>query len=251
MRRLLIAVLALLALMWAGTSQAQGLGCTSCGISYTGVSGLPLTGGTLTGPLLLPDGSAAAPSLARAASPNTGIYFDANPGLHISGAGSNRALFYGGGIEFSTNSFIIKTVSGTLPLTVGSSGLLGGVAKTLTDAAAATPVIRVPIATAGFRAGEVLWNAQSTDGTDHRTTAGVVRFAGVNKAGTPTCTVGVVGTDLTASSNANTLVCTWTNVVNTTNCDLSVTCTDNTAAPQTMTINVRANMTTTAAITFP
>jgi len=119
----------------------------------------------------------------------------------------------------------------------------GSSAKTLTDAAAAVAVWRCAIPSNDYLGGEIIWSTKSTDTTDYRVTQGRIRFAGVNKAGTNTCTaINVVGTDLTASSNANTLVCTWTNVVNTTNCDLSVTCTDNTAASQTMSVNSRLDM---------
>jgi hypothetical protein len=119
----------------------------------------------------------------------------------------------------------------------------GSTAKTLTDAGAAVAVWRCAIPSNDYLGGEIIWSTKSTDATDYRVTQGRIRFAGVNKAGTNTCTaINVVGTDLTASSNANTLVCTWTNVVNTTNCDLSVTCTDNTAASQTMSVNSRLDM---------
>jgi hypothetical protein len=136
------------------------------------------------------------------------------------------------------NSYIARSIQGSK-------------SKALTDAGAAVAVIRVPVATNGYQGGEVIWNAQSTDATDYRATEGRIRFAAISKAATPTCAVNVVGTDLTASSNANTLVCTWTNVVNTTNCDLSVACVDNTAGTQTMSVFFRADMPTTATLVFP
>ncbi len=123
-----------------------------------------------------------------------------------------------------------------------SRGIQGSKSKTVTDAAAAVAFTRVAVPNNGYAGGELIWDTSSTDATDYRSTTGRIRFAGVNKAGTVTCAVNVVGTDLTASSNANTLVCTWTNVVSTTNCDLSVTCTDNTAGSQTINVNGRLDM---------
>jgi hypothetical protein len=119
----------------------------------------------------------------------------------------------------------------------------GSKSFTLTDAAGAATVWSCAIPTSNYLAGEILWAAKSTDATDYRVTDGRIRFAGVNKAGATTCTISVAVTaDLTASSNASTLVCTWTNVSSTTNCLLKVTCTDNTAGTQTMTMNSRLDM---------
>jgi len=133
-------------------------------------------------------------------------------------------------------------------------GIQGSKSKTLTDAAAATPVIRVPVATNSFQDGEVVWHATSVEGANRRTVLGRIRFGATDKAGTPVCGIGLVGSDLYIPAfvgDAATLACTWTNVVNTTNCDLSATCTDDTAGDQTITINVRPDMTTTATLVYP
>lgn len=205
-----------------------------------------------TVPFLAPDGSAAAPAYSFSGLTTMGMYRSGNL-LAFSIGGAAQWVISANELYPGTNDTDNIGTGGNnqVAYLFLSRAIEGSKSKSLTDGAAATPVIRVPVATSGYQAGEVIWNAQSTDATDFRTTAGRIRFAGVNKAGTLTCTVNVVGTDLTASSNVNTLVCTWTNVVNTTNCDLSVTCTDNTAGSQTMTINVRADMPTTAALTFP
>jgi hypothetical protein len=130
--------------------------------------------------------------------------------------------------------------------------IMGSKSKSLTDAGAAVTLITVPIASNSYQAGEVIWSAESTDATDYRTTAGRVRWAGISKAATPTCpNPTAVGADLTASSNASTLVCTWTEAVNSTNCDIKVTCTDNTAGTQTMTIRYRVDMPTVATLVLP
>jgi hypothetical protein len=127
----------------------------------------------------------------------------------------------------------------------------GSKTKSLTDAGAAVAFVNVAIPASGYAGGEVTWSVTSTDSTDYRVTQGIVRFAGVNKAGTMTCTGNVVGTDLTASSNANTLVCTWTFTTGTASCDVKVTCTDNTAGTQPMTLYGQVNQPILNTLTFP
>src|SRR5215831_1898362 len=67
---------------------------------------LPTTGGALSGPLVLPDGTAAAPSLRFAGSPATGIFRSASDGtngsLGFSTGASARAVITGptGGMQF-------------------------------------------------------------------------------------------------------------------------------------------------------
>ena len=118
----------------------------------------------------------------------------------------------------------------------------GGYKKSLTDAGAAVAIVNAAIADGKYGGGEIMWAAVSTDAADYRVTEGRVRYAGVNKGGTMTCpNPTAVGTDLTASSNANTLVCTWTGAAGTASCDIKVTCTDNTAGSQTMAIYYRVS----------
>jgi len=121
-------------------------------------------------------------------------------------------------------------------------GIQGSKSKTLVDAAAAVSFVRVAVATNASAGGTVIWNAMSTDGTSPLTQVGMTYFAGVNTAGTVTCTVGAVGTPITAYSRVNTLACTVSAVTSTTNCDLQVTCTDNLAGDQTPVFNWRLDM---------
>jgi hypothetical protein len=161
-----------------------------------------------------------------------------------------KVVIYGSGGLYTTN---IRSYNGSDVDSLGlgtaqwmhgyfSRSFQGSKSKTLTDAAAAASIWSCAVPTSDSIGGELIWTTESTDATDYRVTQGAVRFAGVNKAGTTTCTIGVIGTDLTASSNGNTLVCTWTNVASGTNCLLSATCTDNTAAAQTMAVNSRLDM---------
>jgi hypothetical protein len=240
MLRRLAVLLAALAL--PSVAQAQLCGGNICYFQ---------SGGVISTPLLLPDGSAALPAVGPASEPTTGFYFTAGV-ARLSLAATQRMLW--GATYMQPGSTDTTTLGGPTLLFSGAyltQFIQGSKSKSLTDAGATVAVIRVPIASNGYQAGTVTWNAQSTDATDYRTTNGTIQFAGISKAAAPTCTVNVVGTDLTASSNANTLVCTWSNAVNSTNCDLSVTCTDNTAGTQTMTIKFRADMTTIAVLVFP
>jgi hypothetical protein len=234
------------------TQCVLGAGAT---IWFDAVSLKQITGGSLTvqGRVLVGSGTAALPAIAAIANPGTGIWFD--PGsqiMTVSTGGVGRINFFATSL-YPTTTDAVALGSGTQSFTTANltRGIQGSKSKSLTDAGAAVAVIRVPVASNGYQAGEVIWNCQSTDATDYRTTAGRIRFAAISKAAAPTCTVNVVGTDLTASSNGNTLVCTWTNVVNSTNCDLSVACVDNTAGTQTMTINFRPDMPTTATLVYP
>lgn len=151
-------------------------------------------------------------------------------------------------VNTTTSSSIISQVAGT-----GTGGFLstqGSVSKSLTDAAAAVSFVRIAIPTGGMIGGKVIWTAQSTDGTDQRALTGSHYFSFADKAGTPTCgTPGLVGTANLTSTNANTLACTITAAASTTNCDLQVTCTDNTAGSQTMSLNYRLDMPTSATVT--
>jgi hypothetical protein len=117
-----------------------------------------------------------------------------------------------------------------------SRSIQGSRAKSLTDAGAAVSIERVAVPTNGYVGMLTSFTANSTDATNRLTTTGLVSWAGADTAGTPTCGTPVVVGLSTAYKRANTLVCTFTTAVSTTNCDLQVTCTDNLAGVQTMTI---------------
>lgn len=204
----------------------------------------PSTSGLVApSPVLLTNGTEGAPALAPASATGYGWYFTGGNTWRLSFAGSQRMALAAGSLTFTLpDVFEIGDYYANVRYLHLSRAVMGGKSKTLTDAGAAVAVWSCAIPTSDYLGGELIWTAKSTDATDFRATQGVVRFAGVNKAGATTCTINAVGTDLTASSNANTLVCTWTNVTSTTNCNLSVTCTDNTAGTQTMSVVSRLDM---------
>jgi len=86
MRRLILA-LALLGLAFWQATPVQAQSCNGCGIGFWRAS-LPLSGGTLTGPLLLPDGTFAAPSLSFANETDKGFYSGASNRISVTFAGS-------------------------------------------------------------------------------------------------------------------------------------------------------------------
>lgn len=274
-------VVLLAALLLSGSVEAQS--CNGCGIGYTPpakIGNLLATGANTTG--VANGGTAGAENPQNLAAYN---FCDSNATLcatgseyvtlgynasdqvvlnsAASGTGTVRAMYFaingtnqigvGAGYFFPASSDTKDIGASTNLFAVGwmSRGLQGAKTKSLTDAGAAVTFMRVAIASSAYTAGELIYATTSTDATDFRTTTGRIRYAGVNKGGTVTCTVGVVGTDLTASSNGNTLACTWTNVTATTNCDLQVTCTDNTAGTQTMTVYGRHDTPFTSTISFP
>jgi len=128
----------------------------------------------------------------------------------------------------------------------------GSKSKALTDAAAATPFMTVAVPTDGWVGGELGWTATSLSGSDQLTTVGSIRFAGAATSTTPVCTIDVIDADLAAvSGGANTLVCTWTNVVVAQTCALSVTCTNNLVGTQAITLYGRPDMQIVATLDFP
>jgi hypothetical protein len=133
-----------------------------------------------------------------------------------------KALIYG--------SF--GTTAGAQQLTFNVGAIQGGVSKALTDAAAAASVWRVAVPTNGYAGGKIIWVATSTDATDQLVTSGEQFFAGADKAGTVTCGTGSQVGTATAYTTAKTLICTVTVLTATTNCDIQVTCTNNTAGTQ-------------------
>jgi len=122
----------------------------------------------------------------------------------------------------------------------------------LTDGAAATSFVRVAVATNGWHGGELIWTATSVSGSDQLVANGSIRYWGTATAGTPVCGINKVGTDGEGhSGGANTLVCTWTSVVSTTNCALSVTCTNDLASAQAITLYGRVDQPTIVGLSFP
>ena len=179
------------------------------------------------------------------------------------GTGSDRAFVLdAAGRQFVFNSAQLHPTT-TDAVSFGASTVLwkhvyvgqsvqGSKSKALTDAAAATPFMTVAVPTNGWVGGELGWTATSVSGADQLTTVGRIRFAGATTTTTPVCTVGVIGTDLPAvSAGGNTLVCTWTNVVAAQTCALSVTCTNDLAAAQAITLYGRADMQIPATLVFP
>ena len=246
MRRLLIACALLL---WGGMAAAQ----SSDYIKYYPPAGLSTMTGTATAttttvPLLLPNGSAAAPSLAWASDPAVGFYKNAQ-GFNLSNAGVQVAVLNIGGLAFLNYS--APTVSlNNGEVVLGVTGLQGKKSKTLTDAAAAVSFVRIAVPTNGYIGGKVIATANSTDGTNRLTTTSEWYFAGADTAGTVTCGApSAVGTPATAYRRGNTLVCTMTSVTSTTNCDLQITCTDDLAGDQTPIFGWRLDMPSAATVT--
>jgi hypothetical protein len=127
----------------------------------------------------------------------------------------------------------------------------GGEVQQLVDAAAATPSVTIAIPTNGHRAGELSWTATSLSGADQLVAVGSQRWWATDTAGTPVCGINKIGTDGEGhSGGANTLICTWTNVVVTTNCALSVTCTNNLAATQAISLTRRVTTNLAATVTY-
>ena len=203
---------------------------------------------TSTLPILIPDGTAGAPSLALASDADgtgTGIFRSGANAIGVSTGGTERWIFNASGalVPFADDSYTVGSSTINARSLAVSRVIQGSKTLSLTDAGAEVAFARVAVPTAGFAGGTVIYTATSTDATDQLTTTGMAYFAGVDKAGTVTCgSPSVLGTVATAYTKGNTLVCTLSAATSTTNCDLKVTCTDNTAGTQTVNFYWRLDM---------
>jgi len=262
MKKLLLAVVLLLS---ATSGWAQQSACPP--LCFYPPKWLSLTGGTLTGPLSLSTGNSV--FLYNTADQATnyergGLRWTADQ-LELftekGGTGNTRAIYLNPGNNFvytkrlypvAHDSWELGSATAAYKGAAFSQYIMGAKPKALTDTPVATAFVTVAVPTNGWVGGKLIWTATSVSGADQLTTTGEIRFAGAATAATPVCTVGVIGTDLAAvSGGANTLVCTWTNVVAAQTCALSVTCTNNLAGTQAITLNGRLDMPTTATLVFP
>jgi hypothetical protein len=130
-----------------------------------------------------------------------------------------------------------------------SRSIQGSKTKSLTDAAAAASFVRIAVPTNGFAAGRVIYTATSTDGTNILVSQGSCEFAAADTGGTVTAGAPTCDTPSTAYKRANTLVCTISGAVSTTNYDLQATCADNLAGSQTVTLYYRLDITNPVTVT--
>lgn len=156
---------------------------------------------------------------------------------------------------YASNTYFVGTSAASYAGATFARTVQGATAKSLTDAAAATPFVTIAVPTNGWVGGEIIWTATSVSGADQLVAQGRHRWWGVTTAGTPVCGINKIGTDGEGhSGGANTLVCTWTNVVAAQTCALSVTCTNDLAAAQAITLYGRIDMPialATASVVFP
>ena len=82
------------------------------GINITGVGGVPTGGGTFTGPVLFPNGTGTAPSLAFASDTDTGIYLAASDILNINCGGATSAQFTTNALRFASGWALSNNGSG-------------------------------------------------------------------------------------------------------------------------------------------
>lgn len=123
-------------------------------------------------------------------------------------------------VENSTGAF--RHQNNVAELTIGGS-------KTAITEASAQAIVRVGIGTSTNVYGMTLfYTIYDINGANYVTRTGSVKVQGGNSSGTATCTINTTQDQETedgsqvATSNAATLTYTWTNVVSTTNCDLSL-----------------------------
>lgn len=155
MRRLLLALCLLLLGVAAGAQDFIRYYPTQIGTTSAGAF-------TFTGPILLPDGTVAAPSAARAVQPGTGMYFAADT-VKFGVAGTNTLNIGNSFISFPPNNIVIY-MGATLDLSLGRKA-----AATLqmgdNAAAAVTPqILQAAASTGAGNAGATLTLRGGTPG---------------------------------------------------------------------------------------
>jgi len=84
---------------------------------------LPLSGGTMTGALIVTDGSTSAPSIANSGDTNTGIYFPADDNLGLVVGGSRKLLANSTGITVNNGDLIVDTDKLVVDISTGRVGI--------------------------------------------------------------------------------------------------------------------------------
>lgn len=198
MKRTVVAVLALV--LAASVGWAQGIQYEPARLSFSG------TYFQSAYPLLFPDGSATAPSIAFSSDTRTGIYLSSsgNPTFAFGGAGRwywNAAGFY----PFTTDVSNIGAPSRLVQSVYTSRSIQGSKSKALTDNVATAFATMAMPQTAGsnYGGGKIIYTIFCKDASNQATESGEVFFACHNLAGAEACTFGtptnVIQADGTAS----------------------------------------------------
>ena len=276
MRKVLLAALLILL---PGMGDAFAQSCNGCAIGYMppgGLSALTSSGTAITStlPLLLPDGSNAAPALAFTSQTNTGINYGGSiinfvQGGVVRGGVSSSGIFAAGyGITAAT-----VPLSGGIALTngaitwntsdaadIGSATVLarslfltrsiqGSKSKALTDNTA-TAFVRLAVADDDYEGCGVIYTAYAEDtATDARQTrTGRIHAAILNNSGTET--VAFSTGDSAVSVTAGTFTCTFDgNSASADTIDLRATCDTSLAATTTLTFEYRLDCPSTVTVT--
>jgi hypothetical protein len=149
-----------------------------------------LAGCTLTGTLLLPDGSTGAPSIAWAADADgsgTGFYRGAANNIYVVGNGTASMRLNAGGIlPVTTNAIDLGTSLLQWRTLYLSGSLQGGSTKTLAETSA-TGFVTITVPNSGGCAGKVAYTVFAADATNTQIKSGELHFSAVaNSSGTVT-----------------------------------------------------------------
>lgn len=227
-----LALLMVVALGLAGPAAAQ--------INYYPPFGSTFVGGTLTSPLLLPDGSVAAPAYSFTGDTDTGLFRRLSNLISFTASGtgglevgsttvrfpSNSSVGWTTGSVTTTNQDVILSrdaantlalknstnnqyfriygSSGTTYLQISEASTQGSKTKALTESSA-TQVASIALAASAHAGGTLHYCVYATDATDFQNRCGKIEFAAVNKAGTTTCVMFPATVNETTDSNAGAL----------------------------------------------
>lgn len=155
--------------------------------------------------------------------------FDFNNGRAGTGANTNPSLIFHS--DQSTTEYMQLQVDTTGAGKVQNNFAeitVGGTKSNITEGAGQA-IVRITMPSAGIYSAFVTYLISDSDGTDHVGRGGTIQIQGANKAGTSVCTINTArdteaedGSQIVNAAAAFTLTYTWTNVVNTTSCDLTL-----------------------------
>ena len=156
--------------------------------------------------------------------------FDFNNGRCLTTTCTNPSLIVHSADQVTTEYLQLSTdATGLAAVQSNLADIRIGGRKTAITESAAQAIVRVGLPTSTNTYGmTVFYSISDITGADYVTRTGSVKVQGGNSAGTAVCTINTAQDAETedgsqvATSNAATLTYTWTNVVSTTNCDLSL-----------------------------
>jgi hypothetical protein len=158
------------------------------------------------------------------------VAFDFNNGRCLTAACTNPSLILHSPDQVTTEYLQLQTdATGAAHVQSNLAEITVGGSKLNITEASAQAIVRITMPSSAVFGATVTYLVSDGDGTDFVGRSGSIIIQGANKAGTSVCTILATrdqetedGSQIVNAAGAFTLTYTWTNVVNTTSCDLSL-----------------------------